>query len=185
MELTVSRVTERYAERYAQRLSETPGAIRSRRFREKHKQNQVEAKANDVASAPVPSVTPERCAERYGETPCCDLLSLGEEERKEATEKGLVVVERGKRGTRIEADSRLSPELLQFALQAGMTRDRAAQAWSEFVDYWVSVPGQRGCKLDWSATWRNRVRELTGNGGRQQRQGRGDIQWRSGIPGVV
>ena len=27
-----------------------------------------------------------------------------------------------------------------------------------FVDYWVAVPGQRGVKLDWSATWRNWMR---------------------------
>ena len=27
-----------------------------------------------------------------------------------------------------------------------------------FRDYWVSVPGQKGVKLDWSATWRNWVR---------------------------
>lgn len=31
--------------------------------------------------------------------------------------------------------------------------------WEEFHDYWVGVPGQRGRKLDWAATWRNRVRE--------------------------
>jgi hypothetical protein len=30
--------------------------------------------------------------------------------------------------------------------------------WNQFKDYWVSVPGQKGCKLDWLATWRNWVR---------------------------
>ena len=30
--------------------------------------------------------------------------------------------------------------------------------WNQFRDYWVSVPGQKGCKLDWLATWRNWVR---------------------------
>jgi len=29
----------------------------------------------------------------------------------------------------------------------------------EFFDYWKSVPGTKGRKLDWMATWRNRVRE--------------------------
>lgn len=28
----------------------------------------------------------------------------------------------------------------------------------EFRDYWTAVPGAKGCKLDWLATWRNRVR---------------------------
>ena len=30
--------------------------------------------------------------------------------------------------------------------------------WDHFRDHWVSVPGQKGCKLDWFATWRNWVR---------------------------
>ena len=27
---------------------------------------------------------------------------------------------------------------------------------AEFLDYWCAVPGARGLKLDWAATWRNR-----------------------------
>lgn len=30
---------------------------------------------------------------------------------------------------------------------------------SQFVDYWIAQPGQRGVKLDWFATWRNWVRK--------------------------
>lgn len=33
------------------------------------------------------------------------------------------------------------------------------ELFSEFKDFWAGVPGQRGRKLDWLATWRNRVRE--------------------------
>lgn len=29
---------------------------------------------------------------------------------------------------------------------------------SDFVDYWIAVPGAKGVKLDWFATWRNWVR---------------------------
>ena len=29
-----------------------------------------------------------------------------------------------------------------------------------FRDYWVAVPGAKGLKLDWEATWRNRIREV-------------------------
>jgi|GEM_PF-6003507 len=32
------------------------------------------------------------------------------------------------------------------------------ELFAEFKDYWSAVPGQKGVKLDWSATWRNRVR---------------------------
>jgi hypothetical protein len=30
----------------------------------------------------------------------------------------------------------------------------------EFVDYWKSIPGARGRRTDWEATWRNRVRDV-------------------------
>lgn len=32
----------------------------------------------------------------------------------------------------------------------------------EFCDYWKAVPGRAGLKLDWEATWRNRVRDKHG-----------------------
>lgn len=31
---------------------------------------------------------------------------------------------------------------------------------AEFVDYWRAVPGAKGVKLDWIATWRNQVRRV-------------------------
>lgn len=37
-----------------------------------------------------------------------------------------------------------------------------AQALAEFCDHWHAVPGQRGTKLDWGKTFRNRLRELQG-----------------------
>lgn len=73
------------------------------------------------------------------------------------------------RGTRMESTARLVEEDLQFALACGMSEQRAREAWAEFVDYWIGIPGQRGCKLNWAATWRNRVRELTGKGGKNER----------------
>ena len=34
-----------------------------------------------------------------------------------------------------------------------------------FRDYWLAVPGQKGCKLDWPATWRNWIRRAAENKG--------------------
>lgn len=31
--------------------------------------------------------------------------------------------------------------------------------WEKFRDYWQSIAGQKGCKLDWPATWRNWCRK--------------------------
>src|SRR5437660_1331440 len=50
----------------------------------------------------------------------------------------------------------------------------------EFRDYWHGVPGTRGCKLDWEATWRNRCREVAGRGARGGQVGR-DRQQPDGI----
>ena len=35
---------------------------------------------------------------------------------------------------------------------------QAATVAEKFRDYWIGVPGARGTKLDWPATWRNFVR---------------------------
>ena len=42
------------------------------------------------------------------------------------------------------------------------------QTFDRFRDYWQSVPGQKGTKLDWFATWRNWVRNERVMTGRQQ-----------------
>ena len=63
------------------------------------------------------------------------------------------------RGTRIPVPFAISDEMRSWALAEtpGVDLDKAT---AEFVDYWKGVSGQRGCKLDWPATWRNRMREV-------------------------
>lgn len=41
---------------------------------------------------------------------------------------------------------------------------------AEFRDYWIAVPGARGRKLDWFATWRNRVRDKKADTGFPKKQ---------------
>jgi uncharacterized protein YdaU (DUF1376 family) len=59
------------------------------------------------------------------------------------------------RGTRLEQSWKPSEEAIQFAWGLGLDAEREA---GEFRDYWIGVPGQRGVKLDWEATWRNHCR---------------------------
>jgi len=35
------------------------------------------------------------------------------------------------------------------------TSDNVRLVADKFRDHWISVPGQKGCKTDWLATWRN------------------------------
>ena len=68
-----------------------------------------------------------------------------------------------KRGKRLPDDWEPSDADREFCQRErpGLDVDRLA---AEFRDYWHAVPGAKGCKLDWSATWRNRVRQVGGNG---------------------
>jgi hypothetical protein len=59
------------------------------------------------------------------------------------------------RGGRLPPDWQPSGDDQAFAASLGLDhRDVAA----EFRDYWHAVPGSRGCKLDWGATFRNSCR---------------------------
>lgn len=71
------------------------------------------------------------------------------------------------RGSRLVAGWEPTPEGRQFCTDLGLDYPTTL---AEFVDYWASIPGQRGVRLDWEATWRNRCRELAGRKGRNGRQ---------------
>lgn len=60
------------------------------------------------------------------------------------------------KGSRLPSGSLLPIEWEQWAASEGH-RDPQRE-WKSFHDYWVGVPGQKGVKLDWEATWRNWVR---------------------------
>lgn len=61
------------------------------------------------------------------------------------------------RGTRLASDWVIPDEWLTWAQEhrPGLNIANAAAA---FADYWRSVPGAKGKKADWFATWRNWVR---------------------------
>jgi hypothetical protein len=62
-----------------------------------------------------------------------------------------------KRGTRIPEDFTVTEEHRAFARKHGFPSPD--DEIDEFRDYWRAVPGQKGCKLDWDATFRNRLRQ--------------------------
>jgi len=65
--------------------------------------------------------------------------------------------EKSKRGTRLPTDWNPSTELLRWA--ASKRPDLIVLEQVEaFKDYWASVPGSKGVKLDWDATWRSWIR---------------------------
>jgi hypothetical protein len=65
----------------------------------------------------------------------------------------------GTRGTRLPDEWEPGEELKAWAKADHPNVDVAA-AFKEFRDYWCALPGSRALKLDWDATFRNRVRDL-------------------------
>lgn len=70
------------------------------------------------------------------------------------------------RGTRLPEDWQPTQALADFARDQGLDPEETRE---RFRDYWIAQPSQRGCKLDWEATWRNWCRNNSGrfNGSRQ------------------
>jgi len=86
------------------------------------------------------------------------------------------------RGTRLALDWYPSDAERAFAGGLGLDAEQVA---AEFRDYWHAVPGQRGRKLDWAATFRNRCRALAGSGGRGRPPGGDGTRRPAGTAGIA
>jgi len=64
------------------------------------------------------------------------------------------------RGTRIPPDFSIDDEDREFAASLGIPPDAVEAETPQFSDYGSSVAGAKGVKLNWKATWRNRMRDL-------------------------
>lgn len=66
-----------------------------------------------------------------------------------------------KRGTRLSPDFLPAPRDRMALMQEfpHIEREEWVRVHKMFIDYWTAVPGQKGCKLDWDATWRNWMRK--------------------------
>ncbi len=67
-----------------------------------------------------------------------------------------------KRATRIPEDFRVTEAHRQFAIENDLPSPDSQLG--AFVDYWRGVPGSRGLKLDWDATFRNWLRKIKQDG---------------------
>ncbi len=145
-------------------LSSTKGAIRARRYRDNLKKRNGLAEANDAADVGVTEhVTIDGTNVTRHASDAVESLNLGilssKKERKNQTS-------RVDRGHRLPDDWQPAQAEQEFARELGLGWDRLRQVVDEFRDYWHAVPGQRGRKTNWPATFRNRLREITGKGGK-------------------
>lgn len=63
------------------------------------------------------------------------------------------------RGSRLTAEWRLPKAWGEWAVAEGLSEVCARREADKFRDYWSGIPGSKGVKLDWLATWRNWVRK--------------------------
>lgn len=65
------------------------------------------------------------------------------------------------RGSRLPDD--WLPVANYVASDFGLSHEQHADELAKFLDYWRSVPGAKGRKTDWPATWRNWMRRASQN----------------------
>ena len=84
------------------------------------------------------------------------LTNNQEEKKKPITSKG----------SRLSAEQILNQEWGQNALDArsDWSKDDVRREFEAFKDYWIAVPGSKGVKADWLATWRNWCRRSNRKG---------------------
>lgn len=73
-------------------------------------------------------------------------------------------VKLGTRGKRLPDNWRLPRRLGEWAMLQGLSEAEVRREAETFKDYWISVPGQRGVKRNWDATWRNWIRKSAEKG---------------------
>jgi hypothetical protein len=76
-----------------------------------------------------------------------------------------------KKGKRLPDDFEVTQAMLDWAAEKRLSVDFEIET-EKFRNYWVSVPGAKGVKLDWVATWRNWMLNAEG----YQRRGNGGYQ---------
>lgn len=63
-----------------------------------------------------------------------------------------------KRGSRVPENFAIDDAMRAWAAKSAPDVD-IVRATEDFIDYWKSVPGVKGVKLDWVATWRQSMRK--------------------------
>ena len=98
------------------------------------------------------------------------------EKKEERREEGLegreaIASPKAATGSRLSEAWFLPQDWGEWALTEGMGRDAIRIEADKFRDYWISVPGAKGRKAHWLATWRNWIRKAAKDG---QRNGHGN-----------
>ena len=101
--------------------------------------------------------------------PISDIKTISPQEQLDALEKERETerekekekeIEGALRSTRF-TDESLSKDWEDFCVEERPDLN-PQKTFEKFKDYWIALPGQKGSKLNWTATWRNWVRNQNG-----------------------
>jgi hypothetical protein len=120
-----------------------------------------ERKRKQAALRKSGGIPPELSTGIPAETPCIirekkeEAIQVEVKEKKESKKRDMRA-----RGSRIPPDFSIDDDDRAFAASLGIPPEIVEAETPQFIDYWSSVAGAKGVKLDWKATWRNRMRDL-------------------------
>lgn len=157
--------------------SRSSNAVRQARYRER-KRNAVVTERNETVTRNVTrNVTSrnETVTNRNAESALCARVLYCEDSNILPLDASHLVpkgTDDAKRGHRLPENWQPSPSHFEFGAEKGLTRDQVDETAFEFKNYWLSLPGARGRKLDWNRTFTNRIAEQARRiGGNRQRAG--------------
>lgn len=84
------------------------------------------------------------------------------------------------KGSRLPTDWKPNTEEIAYCKQTRPDLDPTRVA-EDFADYWHAIPGSKGVKLDWSATWRGWVRKQFASGKKHAEETR---EWHETVAGI-
>lgn len=93
------------------------------------------------------------------DTPQANASSRIEENRIEDKRETIVSPKNDTKGSRLKADWQLPKPWGDWAGEQGLNPIIIQREADRFKDYWLGVPGAKGVKSDWAATWRNWMRK--------------------------
>jgi uncharacterized protein YdaU (DUF1376 family) len=131
---------------------------------------EANAQANGQSKTKPPSPSPSPVDPSCNSTLSLSLTSSGAQKNPRADDEPKKQQPVEMRGTRIPLPFLVTDDLRAWAqIEAPHVDLRKATA--EFEDYWRGVPGAKGRKVDWAATWKNRMREQQARAGAGKRGG--------------
>lgn len=164
------KAAERFEERAAAaetaRIADRRAKDAARKQAQRVRDGHAESRGHDVTSCDSAGPPPHVGERTQVVTP--SLPSLRSEELKIPPEKPTVSTPKGAetvRGTRLPDD--WVPPAGLLASEFGLSHEAYADQVAIFRDYWRAVPGAKGRKADWPATWRNWVRRASENSARK------------------